>query len=483
MIFDNQNNETIAQLVHEKSVEILKETGFCVPDSQALNKLEAAEFIVDWDSQMVRIPPEILEAALSNLPKNTKIYQRDGISPAPFDIRSCFMGAGTPVNVLDIENGMQRPATHQDVQKLVTIQDALPMVDIVRPTVTATDQGEYSDLIEIAELLRFTNKPIVHRVLSPDRVEAAIEMLAAVAGSEESLRLHPNFATLYCPISPGYFTPENIGCMLRWAQFGIPITLLSMAMGGASAPVTLLGELIVINTDILAWIVALQILYPGTPLLYGSVSAVLDMRTGILPLGAPERGMVNSGAAMMGNFYGIPSMCGGLSSDAKQLDAQSGAEKVLTAIPLLKEKASIIYGVGATDAGSSISYTQMVLDNEIIAGLRRLLQGFEDDNVDAEVELIKANTPRGNFLKEDHTRQNYQQHWEPEVFSRDAYETWLEKGETIEDICREKALDIISSHKPKSLPADVEQEIDRVLRRYYGPNFSLEINQGELIKF
>jgi trimethylamine:corrinoid methyltransferase-like protein len=120
-------------------------------------------------------------------------------------------------------------------------------------------------------------------------------------------------------------------------------------MGGASAPATLLGELIVINTDILAWIVVLQILFPGTPLIYGSVSAVLDMKTGLLPLGAPERGMINSGAAIMGHYYGIPSMCGGLSSDAKELDAQAGFEKVNTAIPLLQQNASIIYGVGAVD--------------------------------------------------------------------------------------------------------------------------------------
>lgn len=481
MTFDNQNTDLLAQIVHEKSVEILAETGFCVPDSEALHKLEASEFIVDWDTQMVRIPGEIFETALANLPKKTMLYARDGVTKVPIDDYSCFMGAGTPVNVLDLESGIRRAATHQDVRRLIRLQDALPMVDIVRPTVTAIDQGEASDLIEIAELLRYTDKPIVHRVLSPGRVEAAVEMLAAVAGGEDQLKERPNFATLYCPISPGYFTPENIGCMLRWAEYGIPITLLSMAMGGASAPVTLFGELIVINTDILAWIAALQVLYPGTPLLYGSVSAVLDMRTGILPLGAPERGMINSGAAIMGKYYGIPSMCGGLSSDAKELDAQSGAEKVLTAIPLLKEKASIIYGVGATDAGSSISYTQMVIDNEIIAGLRRLISGFDLGHVDTEVELIKSNTPKGNFLKEDHTRQNYHLHWQPEIFNRDAYETWREQGETIEDICRARAMDILASHQPQPLSVEVESELESILRRYYGQNFSLEVSTSKRI--
>lgn len=474
MIFKNPNPEKIASLVHQKSAEILQEVGFCVPDKDTLARLAACGFLVDFESQMVRLTPGILETALSRLPRDVKLYGRSGNQPAPYDKRSCFMGGGTPVNVLDLETGLRRSATRQDVIQLVKIQDYLPNVDLVRPTVTATDQGEFSDLVEIAELLRNTHKPIVHRVLSPNRVESAFEMLAAVAGGEEAFRDRPNFATLYCPISPGYFTPENVRCMLRWAELGVPVTILSMAMGGASAPVTLMGELIVINTDILAWLAALQMLYPGTPLLYGSVSAVLDMRTGLLPLGGPERGMVNSGAAIMARHYGIPSMCGGLSSDAKQLDAQAGIEKVITAIPLLNERADIIYGVGATDAGSSISYTQMVLDNEIIAGISRLFDDFEDSDIDQEVALIKANTPRGNFLKENHTRKNYGRHWQPEILSRDAYETWQEKGLSLEDVCRRRAKDILQNHKPAPLADEVEMEIERVLKRYISPEFIID---------
>jgi trimethylamine--corrinoid protein Co-methyltransferase len=384
------------------------------------------------------------------------------------------MGAGTPVNVFDLETGLQRPSTWQDVRSLVILQDALSQVDIVRPTVTATDQGACSDLVEIAELLRCTGKPVVHRTLSAERVDAAVEMLAAVAGGEDAFRARPNFATLYCPISPGYFTPENVRCMLRWAEHGVPITLLSMAMGGASAPATLLGELLVINTDILAWVVALQILYPGVPLLYGSVSAVLDMRTGLLPLGAPERGMINSGAALMARYYGMLSMCGGLSADAKELDAQAGFEKALTAVPLLLEGADIIYGVGATDAGSTISYVQMVIDDEFAAGLRRMMEGIAIHDLDEEVALIKANTPRGNFLKAKHTRRTFREHWQPSILNRDAYETWQATGETIEQVCQRKARDILSQHQPPPLPAGVEAELERILRRHLGHDFHFE---------
>jgi trimethylamine--corrinoid protein Co-methyltransferase len=261
--------------------------------------------------------------------------------------------------------------------------------------------------------------------------------------------------------------------MMKWAELGVPITLLSMAMGGASAPTTLLGELIVINTDILAWMIVLQILYPGTPLLYGSVSAVLDMRTGLLALGAPERGMVNSGAAIMANFYGMPSMCGGLSSDAKELDAQAGFEKVNTAIPLLNEGASIIYGVGALDAGNTISYKQLIFDNEIIAGIRRMWGGITVHDPEEEVELIKSLTPRGNFLATEHTRKFHHQHWYPEIISRDTYRSWKEKGEDLGSKCKRRAQDILNSHQSAQLPDKVEEEIERIVQEFL-PNFSFE---------
>ena len=464
-------DHTLIPLVHEKSVEILCETGFCVPEKATLARLEAAGLPVDHESMMVRTTPELVKQALSTLPPGAGLYGRGGGEAIAWDGRSCFMGAGTPVMVFDLDSGRPRSSTRLDVRQLVTLQDALPQVDIARPTVTATDMGESSDLVEIAELLRQTAKPVVHRTLAPERVEAAVEMLAAVAGGEEAFRARPNFATLYCPISPGYFTPENIQCMLAWAEHGVPVTILSMAMGGASAPATLLGQLVVINTDILAWIVALQLLYPGSPIIYGSVSAVLDMRTGLLPLGGPERGMINSGAAMMARYYGLPSMCGGLSSDAKELDAQAGFEKALTAVPLLMEGANIIYGVGATDAGAAISYTQMVLDNEFIGGLRRFTEGIGLHDLEEEVALIKANTPRGNFLANQHTRRAFREHWQPGIFSRDAYETWSAKGENIEAICRRQALQILDEHQPPPLSAAVEAELERIMRRSLGADF------------
>lgn len=176
----------------------------------------------------------------------------------------------------------------------------------------------------------------------------------------------------------------------------------------------------------------------------------------------------------MARYYGIPSMCGGLSSDAKELDAQAGFEKAVTAVPLLLEGADIIYGIGAIDAGATISYTQMVLDDELAAGLRRMMDGIALHDLDEELELIKANTPRGNFLREKHTRRTFREHWQPGILSRDAYEAWEARGETIEQRCRRKAQDILTHHQPARLPGDVEAELERIVRQYLGPDFHFE---------
>jgi trimethylamine--corrinoid protein Co-methyltransferase len=143
-------------------------------------------------------------------------------------------------------------------------------------------------------------------------------------------------------------------------------------------------------------------------------------------------------------------------------------------VPLLLQGADIIYGVGATDAGSSISYVQMVMDDEAIAGLRRLMQGITLHDLEEEMALIKAKTPRGNFLGTRHTRRTFREHWLPGILSRDTYETWQAKGESIEQACRRKAHDILDQHEPLPLPADVEAELEHIVRRYLGPEFQMK---------
>lgn len=455
----------LTTLVHEKTVELLDEVGVCIPAPAVLADLKQAGLRVDGESQMVRFPPDILAELIGSAPKNLALYQRDGRTPVPFEEGPRFMGSGTPTTVFDLETGQRRPSTRQDVVDMVRLLDALPEVDIIRPTMTATDVEGISSLVEIAESFRNSGKHVVHRVLEPEFVEPAIELAAAVAGGEDSLLARPIFTALYCPISPSYMTRENVQCLFGFAAHGVPVTVLSMAMGGASAPVTLLGELVVINTEIIGYLAAIQAVHPGAPVIYGTVSSVLDMRTGLLPLGAPERGMVNAGGAHMAHYYGLRAMCAGGSSDAKSIDAQASFEKMLTVFPLLQAGADIIYSVASTDSGSTASFLQAVMDAEMISGLRRMLQGIPLHDLDEEMAMIKRLTPRGNFLAERHTRDHFKELWMPRLLSRDNYTIWQEKGQTLEQVVRASARRLLEDHQPPPLPDEAAFALEEILAK------------------
>jgi trimethylamine--corrinoid protein Co-methyltransferase len=463
-------DESAVALIHENTVRLLGEVGICVPEAGVLARLAQSGLPVQEEEHMVRFPPEALAELLKRAPQDLKLYHRDGKTPVPFQAGPRFMGSGTPVMVFDLHTDQRRPSTLQDVIDMVRLEDALPNVDIVRPTMTAVDvsgagaEGD-SGIAEIAEAFRNSGKHLVHRVLKPENVETAAALAAAVADGEDALRQRPVFSVLYCPISPSFMTAENIRNMMGFAAHGIPVTVLSMAMGGASAPATLLGQLLVINAEVIGYIAALQTLYPGAPVLYGSVSSVLDMRSGLLALGVPESGLIHAGCATMARFYGLRSMCAGFRTDAKALDAQAAFEKVLTVLPVLQAGADIIYGIAATDSGGTASFVQAVLDDEMASGLRRMLRGIKVHDLSEEIELIKRRTPRGNFLVDRHTRDHYRAYWRPEILIRDSYETWQKKeSPTVLEAARKRALRLLDEHEPPPLPDKAEAAIDEILR-------------------
>ena len=76
-------------------------------------------------------------------------------------------------------------------------------------------------------------------------------------------------------------------------------------------------------------------------------------------------------------------------------------------------------------------------------------------------------------MKEKHTRRNYKRHWQPELLNKEAYETWMESKEMVAEKGRQKAKDILASHKHPRLPITTEAEIERILQKHLGAEFSL----------
>jgi len=72
--------------------------------------------------------------------------------------------------------------------------------------------------------------------------------------------------------------PECTDVIILAAQEGVPVNIISMAMVGATSPVTLAGTLVTHNAEVLSAIILSQLTKKGAPCIYASSTTLMDMR-------------------------------------------------------------------------------------------------------------------------------------------------------------------------------------------------------------
>lgn len=115
--------------------------------------------------------------------------------------------------------------------------------------------------------------------------------------------------------------------------------------------------------------------------------------------------------------------------------------------------------------GLTMSFGQLVMDNEIIAMTRKVLEGIPVNDETLAVDVIKSVGARGHFLAEDHTYHNMRKLSEPKMIDRRMRQFWVEKGsKDLATRCDEKAREILETHKPDPLPDNVHRKLLEIIK-------------------
>ena len=125
------------------------------------------------------------------------------------------------------------------------------------------------------------------------------------------MRERPIFSFNVCPTSPLRLTLEFCQVVIDSARLGVPLNIISMAMSGGSAPVTLAGTLVVHNAEVLGAITLSQLVRKGTPVIYASSTTSMDLRLGTASVGCPELGMISAAVAKLAQYYQLPNWVAG----------------------------------------------------------------------------------------------------------------------------------------------------------------------------
>ena len=137
-------------------------------------------------------------------------------------------------------------------------------------------------------------------------------------------------------MNENYSAPELI-YKNRWvakevaaAIDNFPVVVLPAPFSYISAPITLAGEILQCNAELLGALAITQLINPGTSFIFGNAKSVADIKTGEYLIGTPECNLFRVASAQLANYYNIPSHSIGPDTDANQIDMQNGFVMTIT---------------------------------------------------------------------------------------------------------------------------------------------------------
>jgi len=230
---------------------------------------------------------------------------------------------------------------------------------------------------------------------------------------------------------------------------------------GALGPMSIAWSTASANCDVLSGLVVHQLANPGAPFIYGVGVSVMDMRTAIDSYGAPEHHLADVVNAQVAHSYGLPAWGYAADTDSKVVDLQAALEYFSATIMGFLSGCNLLHDVGYLESGMTASCESIVLGNEVVEFVRRLLQNVDVDEDSLAVEVIKRVGPGETFLKEGHTRTHLRDFWYSPLLDRGRYTEWDWEGRpTVLDRLRQQVQVILSSHKPPPLDESIIRSID-----------------------
>ncbi|GFP27999.1 trimethylamine---corrinoid protein Co-methyltransferase [Candidatus Hakubella thermalkaliphila] len=467
-VFFKVLSEDQIEEIYLGALEVLERTGVKIYQERAVKLLKEAGCDVT-EGNRVRIPTSLVQQALATAPSRIGIANRRGERVMMLEDGKVYYGPGpTCPNILDPYTKERRKFLKNDARNTARLCDALPNIDFVMSLGSISDVPQaLADLHEFEAMVTNSIKPIVAWAFYVESMKDIYEMCVAIAGSEEEFLRNP-FMIFYAePNTPLYHGKDAVEKLLFAAEKKIPIVYTPCPMAGGTAPATMAGMLVDTLAECLSGVVMSQVVRPGAPIIMGGVVSIMDMATTILSYGAPELALASAALAEVARWLKLPMWSTGGCTDSKLLDEQAALEAALNLLLAGLSGANLIHDVGFMESAMTGSQELLVLSDEIIGMVKRVVRGVEVNEETLALDIIHKVGPGGNFLGEDHTLRHFRtEAWYPRLLDRRMYLDWVGGGSlTLAQRVNKKTREVLESYQPVPLPQDVLEGIDEILRR------------------
>ena len=383
--------------------------------------------------------------------------------------RVFFGTGGAAVQTLDIDSGRYRPSTLRDLYDFTRLQDTLDNVSWFTRCSVATDVPDNLDLDvnTVFALLKGTSKPVATSFTLAEHVDPILRMVDIALGGDGESGCFADVPFLKAHISPVIspmrYGEDAVDVTMACMEKGIPISCITAAQSGATAPAPLAGFLAQSLAETLASLIMVNVFKPGYPMVFSNWPLVIDLRTGSFVGGGGEISVMNAASAQITNWLNLPSGVASSMTDAKAIDAQYGIEKGISSLAAGLAGGNLIYeSSGMTASLLGVSFEAFVLDDEMHSLIYRTMRGVEVNEETLGFDAICAAVQGdGHFLGSAQTIASMERdYFYPKIADRDAPVIWDENGRPdVWSRARTKVRQVLSDHHPTYLSPDIEARI------------------------
>jgi len=452
--------------IHRATLEILWERGMKVEHVRGRNLLADAGAAVDGQSHMVRFPPDLVERCLEIVPGDFAMGGRHGVNvslgmKSPIAVRSTSGAEG----YIGLKSREYHMGTTADLIEWTRLLDNMQHVDICAGFYPLDVPSHTRDVFTVKTMLENTVKPIFLNPYDVDTLQAVIDMAVVICGSETALKKRPIVSILTSATAPGVILEYCVDQLILAGKYGVPVEVNTGSVMGGTSPVTMAGCILQNNVEILSLIVISQLASPGTPLIHRGITMAMDMSTGTGLMGAIECALAQAATAqLVKTKYKIPVSSNGPMTDAKISDGQSQIERTILTLLSGLTGTDLLLAPGYIESLYSVDPVQLVIDDEIIGYLKRIISGINVNETTLAKDIIKGMPSGGNYLTEMHTVENFRSEYHlPKIFNRDARETWSKAGaKDLNMKAQERAVHILKTCQPEPLAQEIQKELGTI---------------------
>ena len=454
--------------IHEASLQLLSEKGVIFQSDEAVELF--AKNGAKTDGNLVYISSKMADELLKQVPSS---FVLNAINPE----RSVTVGEGLLIHpaggevFVDNSRDERKMATLHDFENIQKIYQACDNMDITgyQPISVSDVPARLRGLHCNYATMLYTDKPWLAPMdfYNIQQKKECLEMYEIALGSEFVSNHHVTWH-LVTPESPMIYSPSACEGIMEFARKNQPVTIAAAPMSGLTAPVFMFSTILLQNTEILAGLCLAQLTRPGIPVLPSASLTYGNLKMATWECACPDTAlMVSAAIQMYSDYYHLPTRAQTGITSSKRADYQAGYETMQSFLLSALSGVNITsQTMGTLDNLMTLSFEKTVIDDEIVARVRRILEGIPTDEESLALDIIMKAPHGRDFLTHDSTLDNYMDGWQPQISNWMRYDSWAENGKPeIVETARNKVEEILGNAEEPLLDGQIANQLKAYIEK------------------